>query len=74
MLGAVAWATDGMGHANASGDAAVAPGYDPSITTDATSTCVGGVAAAMVGSPVHPSIGSGIADIIGSSMTSEGNP
>ena len=83
MLGAVAWATNGMGHANALGDAAVAPGCDPSITADATSTYVGGVttsyvvpttvsAMGVVSRPVCPTIGSYIAAITGCSMTSEG--
>ena len=43
MPGAVAWAADGKSCANASGNAAVAPGYDPSITAATTSTCVSGV-------------------------------
>ena len=36
MPGAVAWATDGMGRANASGDAAVKPSYDTSIRAATT--------------------------------------
>ena len=82
---AVAWATDGMGHANALGNAAVVPGYDPSIMTAATSTCIGGVttgcvtpatvgATSAVGSPVLPTIGSVITAVTGCSMMSEGDP
>ena len=84
-LGAIAWATDGICRANASGDAAVVPGYDPSITPAITSTCVdrvttGYVTPAMVGatsmvdSPVRPVVGSGIVAITGCSATSEGTP
>jgi len=83
--GAVAWATDGTGRADASGDATVAHGYDQSITAAATSTGIGGVttgcvaptmvgATSAVGSPVHPAIGSGITAVIGCSVMSEGDP
>ena len=83
--GTVAWATDGTGHANTSGDAAVVPGYDPSVTATTTSTYVDGAmtscvtpttvdATSSVGSPIHPTSDSGIVAIIGCSATSKGGP
>ena len=74
-----------MGRASASGAAAVAPGYDPSIMAAATSSCVGGVmtgcvapatvsATSVVGSPVCPIIISGTAAITGCSAIAEGAP
>lgn len=83
--GAVAWAIDGMGHADASGNAAVKPGCDPSVMGAATSTYGGGVmtgcvvpttvdAMSVVGSPVRPVIGSGITAVPGCSTTAEGTP
>ena len=63
----------------------IAPSYDPPITAAATSTYIGGVLTvcveptmvsivSMVGSPVHPIVGSGIATIAGCSTASEGIP
>ena len=84
-LGIVAWAINGMDHANALGNTMVAPRCDPSVMTATISTYVGGVtigcimpttvgAMSMVGSPVCPAVGSGIAAITGCSMMSEGDP
>ena len=83
--GAVTWATDGMGHADASGTAAVAPGCDPSVTVAATSTCIDGVTigcvvptmvgtTSAVGSPICLIVGSSIAIVTGCSMTSKVTP
>lgn len=83
--GAVAWATDGMGCANASGNTAVTPGCDPSITAAATSTCIGGFmigyvvpttvsATSAVDSLVCLAVGNGIAALTGYSTMFEGNP
>ena len=83
--GAVAWATDGMGHANTSGNAVVTPSYDPFITVAATSTCISGVmtscvvpttvgAMSAVGSLVCPVVGNGIMAISSCSVMSEGDP
>ena len=85
MPDSVTWATIGMGRVGSSGVATIAPGYDPSITADATSTYVGGVltgcvmpatvdATSVVGSPICPIVGSGIATITSYSTTSEGVP
>ena len=85
VLGAIAWAIDGMDHAIASGDVAVAHGYDPSVLATATTTYVGGVMTgyiaptmfgdtSAVSSPVCPTVGSGIMAITSCSTTSEGAP
>jgi len=85
MLGVVAWTTNGMGRTGALGAAAVAPRYAPSVTAAATSTCIGRVttgcaapatvdATRMVGSPIHPTVGSGIAAITSYCTTSKGAP
>ena len=76
---------DGIGRAGALGAAAVAPGYDPSVMAVATSTYVNRVmtsyatpimvnAMSVVGSPIRPTIGSGIVVVTGCSATSEGAP
>ena len=85
MPGTIAWATDGTSHVYASGDAAIALGYGPSVTDATTSTCINGVmtgyaalamvgATSAVGSPVCPATDSGIMDITSCSATSEGAP
>ena len=74
-----------MGRTNASSNATVMPGYDPSITATATSTYIGTVtpgcivpatvdATSAVGSPVRPTVSSSITTITGCSVTSEGTP
>ena len=76
---------DGIGRAGALGAAAVAPGYDPSVTAAATSTGIGRVmtsnaaptvvgTTSAAGSPIRPTVGSDIAAITSCSATSEGAP
>ena len=74
-----------MGHASASGTAAVVLGYYLSITVIATSTGVGRVttgctaptmvgATSVVHSPIHHAVGNGIAVVTGCSATFEDAP
>ena len=74
-----------MGHTSFSGVTAIAPRNDLPITATTTSTYVSRVltgyithtmvsATSMIGSPVCPINGSGIAAIAGWSMTSDGIP
>ena len=85
MASAVTWATNGMGHASALGTTMIVPGYDPPVTTAATSACITEVRisyvttatvsiTSAVGSPVRPIVGSGITAITDCSVTSEGIP
>ena len=74
-----------MGHADTSGDAAVALSYDPSITGAATSTYVSGVTTgcgtpatvgtmSTVGNSARPVIGSGIMAVTSCSVAAKGTP
>ena len=63
----------------------IAPGYDLPITAATTTTCIGGVmtgyvaptvvdAMSVVDSPICPIVGSGVATIVGHSVSSKGAP